>query len=108
MKRETVLQILIAALVSLVGAAGVTQGRQWATDAKLVASDERMAAIDAREQEHNTQNEKALERVGRDADQRVDALERNLKEKIEAIHIDVQWLIKRALERESHDRSQDQ
>lgn len=98
MKRETVLNILIALLVSMAGAYGMAQAQ--------------LSAIDTREDRNNLSQqreidqvkfdyERAIERVQADATARIDRAERDWSRSIEKIDANVQWLIRREVERDA-------
>lgn len=98
MKRETVLQIIIALIVSIVGAAGMTSMQMQAIDTR----EERNHAAQEREIDQiKTEFERAIERVQADAQVRIDRVERDWSKTLEKLDDNVQWLIRRQVEHDA-------
>lgn len=84
MKHGVLLQILIALVVSIAGAYGMTSIQ--------------VATIDTREQTRAAETERAIERVSKMADDRVNREIKQVDEKLNKIDENVQWLIKQQIE----------
>lgn len=92
MRREVILQILIALVVSIASAYAMTSIR--------------VAVIDTREQTRAEETERAIERVSGDADRRIDREMKATTDRLEKIDANIQWLIKQQIETRALIRSQ--
>lgn len=92
MKREVVLQMLIALVVSIASAYAMTSIQ--------------VAVIDTREQTRAEETERAIERISGDADRRIDREMKSTNDRLEKIDANIQWLIKQQIETRALIRSQ--
>lgn len=98
MKRETVLNIIVGLIVSMAGAYGMAQAQLSAIDTR----EERNTIAQQRELDQvKTDYERAIERVQADAMARIDRAERDWSRSLEKIDANVQWLIRREVERDA-------
>lgn len=92
MRHGVILQILIALVVSIAGAYGMTSIK--------------IATVETREQTHHAEAERAIERVKSDADKEAARIEKQTTEKLDKIDENVQWLIKQQIETRAYIRQQ--
>jgi hypothetical protein len=92
MKRDVILSILIAFVVSIAGAYAMTAVQ--------------LTKVDTREQTRAEETERAIERVSRDSDARIDREVKATKETLDKLDENVQWLVKQQIETRALIRSQ--
>jgi ABC-type Zn uptake system ZnuABC Zn-binding protein ZnuA len=92
MKHGVILQIIIALVVSIAGAYGVTAIK--------------IATIEARQQGHASQMERAIEFVKTTNEKDITRIEQQTTDKLDKIDANVQWLIKEQIETRAYIRRQ--
>lgn len=92
MKRDVILQILIAFVVAIASAYAMTAVQ--------------ITKVDVREQTRAEETERAIERVSRDSDARIDREVKATKETLDKLDTNIQWLIKQQIETRTLIRNQ--
>lgn len=84
MTKQGIIAVIISVLLSLAAAFGATRVQ--------------LQDIDTREHINSAAAEKAIERVGAEADRRIDRLEKSIGERLDKTDVNTQWLIKQQTE----------